>query len=240
MFTNSSHARPRRAPLTVTSSSLARSLEDYDRTEGTWYDGRVESITRRASRTRDLIRQSRTLLSHVDEENMVGDSRLQSRISELQKSLKTLKDVEAEFIDATYQEEVQGLPAYTVMAANTRSRALGEHRHGSWKLADTKETNSSYWESFSEVEPKIFLSQLSSDVQKDAGEVRARAADYVGEKTAGVTNDPFRNQLIEAFIDEVERLRRRAQRRQSTRANNRTAQSRGVDLNSLADSTLFL
>lgn len=218
----------------VTTQRLARSFEDYDRTDATWFDGTIGSIDHRLSRARELSRQARVLRAQTDSDDLESLSVLTSRIDSLTDTVKTLESVKVEYVETTHQEAIQSLPTYTVMAANTRTQALGEERHGPWKLAETMEVDSKYWEGFSAVEPGVFL-RMNLDALASAGEIRARAADYVGEKTAGLVNEQFRSQLIEDFVNNVERLRR-----QKSTTRRRTAKAEELDLSSVNDSSLFL
>jgi len=216
---------------TTSLGSVARDLERLARTEGSWFDGTLSSIESRGQELFATLKNLRALL-HDPKLDTATAARLQAAYERLEETKRVLAEVEREFIEADYQEQLQSLPEYSVMAANANTPRLGEQVEP--KSQKSRSTVSTNWQKFCALEPKRFVSMNESALASE-NEMRARAVDYVVEVTSSVDNDIVRSRVIDTFVTNVERERRSQVR--GTREASVQATSRVADLD---DSALFL
>lgn len=217
---------------TSTYPRVARSVETLAE-DRSWFDGTRESILRRQERVSSVIQQVRAYMATEDENSRLAQA--QVWLSTLESEKESLRDVAREYIEAEYQDEIQRLPQYSMMAAGgTRSR-LGEyHRNaGRRQSSGDRPTLSRNWQRFCEVEPQFFVRNNMTAVAS-AAEMRTRAVDHVVAATEGLPDDRFRAEIVDRFVTAVERVRRQASVPKTAKV-----EKQALDMSSVSDDLLF-
>jgi hypothetical protein len=222
---------------TSTYPRVAKSVESLE-VDRNWFDGTNESIGLRQERVSQVIRQVRELMANSLHEEDVHFAQMSTWLSTLEAEKNSLEDVGREFIEAGYQEQIQGLPQYSAMAAGGHRPRLGEsYCQPTTHRASTVPSRSfgKDWDRFVAVEPHYFV-QKNANALTSSSEMRIRAVDRIVEATHGVSDEVLRAQIVDKFVFSVERERRNSVL-QSQR--NKTASIVEMDLDDVSDELLF-
>ena len=222
---------------TSTYPRVAKSVESLE-VDRSWFDGSNESIFVRQERVAQVIRQVRELMANSLHEEDVHFAQMSTWLSTLEAEKSSLSDVGREYIEAGYQEQIQGLPQYSAMAAGGHRPRLGEsycqdstHRAS---LTPSRPLGKD-WDRFVAVEPEFFV-RKNANALASSSEMRVRAVDHIVLATHKVTDDTLRAEIVDGFVFAVERERRTAA---LDSQRNKTSSVVETNMDDVADELLF-
>ncbi|WP_267716596.1 hypothetical protein [Streptomyces sp. CoH17] len=228
---------------TVDFPMLSRTKESLDQ-DTTWFQSSRESIAERRRKVQAFASECRRYSNSVQgrRERDFEDVVVYSWIDAADREAKTLKALEAEYVDADVQEQLQSLPQYSVMAGRAPQVRLGENYTQRMPSDLYYEAPQSVdWGQFLYVEPPLFV-RKNAAVAENSAEMRERAVDFIAVHASSIDSDVLKSQVIEQFVTGVERSRRQhlasEQESQSKHQQSKSA-NRETPIEDLSDSVLF-